>query len=668
MKKIRLITIFIFVAFAVALMGCMGSSDSATGGASGVVVDSSGKALSGAKITAGGNTAVSDYYGKWSFESLEPQILEFICTKENYQTQKKTYEVQSGIILENITFVMPSDGEIYDVVVSNVTSTKASISFHTKFEASGKIAYGSNGSLDKVVNSTTNHKYTHTFELTGLIPGTTYIFQALGTDRYNRSLSSEVKTFTTAVAARSEPPTGLKIAKVTGNGAFSLTWNGDAASDFAGFNIYRSTSLNGVFERVNTALVLSSAYVDMGVTVGEKYCYRVTRVSGSGDESSPSAVVSMVMPGTINGNVVWNSQGSPYELSGDLTVAQGASLIISKGSEVRVSSLDKWDADSTTDKVGIKVYGTLMIQGTKSEPVSITSAENVPQLGDWEGIIFGESADLVTSSIKGLNIQFATIGIKGKEGLPLISESSFRNCSESAIYTLKASKDISITNCEMLSCFTGINIGNSTAKVKISDSLFKSCSYAIKAINNSINEISNNKIKENIITAIEVGGIDRASSVYRNTIGWGTGGLGILCKGFDEVRRNTVQADLCIQVKDTATAYIRSNLLLTDKNRNATGLVFVSSLTSSPKLFIQSNGVWNQTTAAMKYANSNGLALAVSGDLAFAGTSGPALQGGDPFTGALTDSNFSYTPNAGSALKNAGYDSNEDVGAEDVPN
>ena len=669
MKNFRLTIFFIFVLCVLSLIGCMHSSDPALGGACGICIDSSGKALSGVTVSAGGYSTVSDFYGKWSLDSLKPQILNFVASKENFQTQTKTYEVQSGIILENITFALPSNTEIYDIVVSNVTSTKASISFHTKYEATTRLAYGSNAQLDKSINSSSAHKYTHTFELTSLVPATTYVFQCLGTDKYNRKIQSEIMTFTTGVASRGEPPTGLRISKVSGNAAFSLSWNADAQADLAGYNVYRSTSLGGVFEKINVGIVQQPSYVDMGVTTGEKYFYRVTRVAGSGDESSVSETVSMVMPGVVNTNVVWNSQGSPYEITGDLIIAQGSSLIISKGTEVRVAKGDKWDSDTTTDNsVGISVYGTLLVQGTESEPVAFTSAESIPQNGDWEGIVFKDSADLTASKIKGLKVQFAKVGLCGENGLPVISESEFINCSQAGILCDLSTKDINIANCQLSACNTGISVNNGSCTVNITDNIVIGCSYGIVALNNTYNAIVGNKIKSNLATAIEVSGINPASSVFRNTIGWGTGGVGILCKGMDEIRRNTIQANLCMQVMETAKAVVRSNLMLADKDRNGMGLLFSSSLINSPNLIVQNNGVWNQTLAGKKYGNSFGDAVNVTGDLSFTSTSGPAFQGGDPFTGSITNMNFSYVPSSGSILKHAGFESNEDMGAEDVPN
>ncbi len=649
----------------------MHSSEPAVGGACGTVMDSTGRALSGVTITAGGHSTVSDYYGKWSLDSLKPQILDFVASKENYQSQTKTYEVLSGIILENITFALPANSEIYDIVVSNVTSTKATITFHTKFEATTRIAYGNNAQLEKTINSTSSHKYTHTFELTSLIPATTYIFQCLGTDQYNRKISSEVMKFTTGVASRGEPPTGLNISKVNGNTAFTLNWNIDAQADFAGYNIYRSNTATGVFEKINYGIVQQASYIDSNVEAGEKYFYRVTRVAGSGDESAFSETVSMVMPGVINSNVVWTSQGSPYEISGDLIITQGSSLLISKGTEIRISNSDKWDRDDDElekDLVGITVYGALLIQGTNSEPVSITSSESAPQNGNWEGILFKESADLTASSIKGLKIQFAKAGIASEKGLPSITESSFSNCSEYGIFCSSSLTDLNISNCELNYCSTGISINNSSSTVNINNNTFTNCSYAIKAMNNTFNSIRSNKIKNNIVTAIEVNGLNSASTVTRNTIGWGSGGVGILCNGLDEIRRNTIQANICIQIKDTALATIRSNLMLADKARNAMGLLYESSNINSTNLVVQNNAVWNQTTAALKYGNSYGNAINVTGDFNFNSITTPGLQDGDPFVGALTNSNFSYVPLSGSVLKNAGYDSNEDIGAEDVPN
>ncbi len=671
MKNFRQIIFYIFALSLLGLIGCMHSSDPAVGGACGVTIDSTGRALSGVTITAGGNSTVSDFYGKWSLDSLKPQIYNFVASKENYQTQTKTYEVPSGIVLENITFALPASTEIYDIIVSDVTSTKAKISFHTKFEATTRISYGSNAQMEKTINSNSPHKYTHTFELTSLIPATTYVFQCLGTDQYNRKISSEIMSFTTGVASRGEPPTGLTISKVNSSSAFSLKWNADATADLAGYNIYRATSLTGVFEKINSGIVQQASYVDNGVSVGEKYCYKVTRVAGSGDESSQSEAVSMVMPGVINSNVVWNSQGSPYELSGDLIIAQGASLIISKGTEVRISKNDKWDVDEgeDIDSVGITVYGSLVVQGNNDEPVAMTSAENIPTSGDWDGITFKDSADLTVSTLKGLKIQFAKTGVIGEKGLPTITESNINNCSVAGIYCSDSSTAINISNCNIVSCFEGVYVENSSGTVNIKDNTFIGCSYAIKALNNKLNSITGNKIKSNVVTAIEVNSANTASSVSRNTIGWGTGGIGIVCNGSDEIRRNTIQANVCIQVKEEASnTFIRSNLMLADKDRSSMGLLYIGSTTTPTNMKAQSNAVWNQTTASMKYGNSNGNSINVTGDLSFVSTAGPGLQGGDPFTDALTDTTFSYVPSSGSVLKNAGYDSNEDIGAEDVPN
>jgi hypothetical protein len=72
-------------------------------------------------------------------------------------------------------------------------------------------------------------------------------------------------------------PTGLTAA--ARDRAVELDWN-DNADTVAGYNVYRGTSA--------AATTTTSAYTDTGLNNGTTYCYRVTAVDSSGNESSPS--------------------------------------------------------------------------------------------------------------------------------------------------------------------------------------------------------------------------------------------------------------------------------------------------------------------------------------------------------------------------------------------
>jgi hypothetical protein len=66
----------------------------------------------------------------------------------------------------------------------------------------------------------------------------------------------------------------------------SLSWN--ASSGVMGYNIYRSTSANGTYAKVNSALDANTAFTDNSVAAGQTYYYEATAVNSAGQESARS--------------------------------------------------------------------------------------------------------------------------------------------------------------------------------------------------------------------------------------------------------------------------------------------------------------------------------------------------------------------------------------------
>jgi hypothetical protein len=75
----------------------------------------------------------------------------------------------------------------------------------------------------------------------------------------------------------------------------SLSWT-PGAPTFSGFNVYRGTSSGGPYTRVDTSMVPSTSYIDVGVSSGKTYYYVATEVDTTGTESSYSSEVSAVIP------------------------------------------------------------------------------------------------------------------------------------------------------------------------------------------------------------------------------------------------------------------------------------------------------------------------------------------------------------------------------------
>jgi fibronectin type 3 domain-containing protein len=90
-------------------------------------------------------------------------------------------------------------------------------------------------------------------------------------------------------------PTGVSI-ESTAQGIL-ITWN--AATDcngnpVSGYNVYRSTSAGGAYQKINTVLVTGTEYSDTSGETGTRYYYVVRSVDGDGDESAQTLQLSVL--------------------------------------------------------------------------------------------------------------------------------------------------------------------------------------------------------------------------------------------------------------------------------------------------------------------------------------------------------------------------------------
>jgi hypothetical protein len=97
----------------------------------------------------------------------------------------------------------------------------------------------------------------------------------------------------TATPVLPPAPTGV-TATGSASGA-SLAWTASNIANFAGYNVYRSSSASGPFARLNAALLSSPSYDDTSAPDAVDY-YRVTVVNTDNLESNPSATASATMP------------------------------------------------------------------------------------------------------------------------------------------------------------------------------------------------------------------------------------------------------------------------------------------------------------------------------------------------------------------------------------
>ncbi len=75
----------------------------------------------------------------------------------------------------------------------------------------------------------------------------------------------------------------------------SLSWNA-STTQVTGYNVYRSASQNGKYAKINASLDPDTTYTDAAVASGSTYYYATTAVNSSGQESTYSNQVKVVVP------------------------------------------------------------------------------------------------------------------------------------------------------------------------------------------------------------------------------------------------------------------------------------------------------------------------------------------------------------------------------------
>jgi len=134
----------------------------------------------------------------------------------------------------------------------------------------------------------------------GLTDGIVYYYVVTAVDtnnnesRYSSEASASPRDLTPPAA-----PTGL--AATAGDEIVWLDWNDSNEADFAGYNIYRSTTSGSGYVKLNTSLLTYSDYTDSNAPNGTTYYYVVTAVDVNSNESIDSNEVSVLPAAAVGG-------------------------------------------------------------------------------------------------------------------------------------------------------------------------------------------------------------------------------------------------------------------------------------------------------------------------------------------------------------------------------
>jgi hypothetical protein len=134
--------------------------------------------------------------------------------------------------------------------------------------------------------------------------GKTYVYSVRSVAQYPGgqldSVDSNFATITPKDVFPPPAPQDLVVAFVPAAGGtaayLDLSWSISAATDIAGYNVYRSDEPSSPGTRANSELLLTPAFRDMNALAGRSYFYIVTAIDRSGNESPASPPASGSIP------------------------------------------------------------------------------------------------------------------------------------------------------------------------------------------------------------------------------------------------------------------------------------------------------------------------------------------------------------------------------------
>ena len=174
--------------------------------------------------------------------------------------------------------------------------------------------------------------------------------------------------------------------------------------------------------------------------------------------------------------------GGTYDVLGLVTVPSGKTLIIPAGTTLRFHTVNNLTVD-----------GTLLVQGTSSNKVTLTSARATPARGDW-GTIWVKGG--TGSIIENANIEYATYGIFIENTSAQIKNNYIRYFSSDGIHVKTASASASIIEGNVID-----NLNNTLDCLTVSNSsptiignTLTNCNIGLSVVNNSSPLVNGNNI------------------------------------------------------------------------------------------------------------------------------------------------------------------------------
>jgi MYXO-CTERM domain-containing protein len=316
----------------------------------------------------------------------------------------------------------------------------------------------------------------------------------------------------------------------------------------------------------------------------------------------PAAALDAI--GDINVDTIWRLSDSPVNLTGDVTVADHASLTIEPGVQVVASATDLLGAGTDVGKVELIILGALHADGTATQRIAIRGA--TASSGSWYGISIAPGAR--ASSMTYVDVSHAVTGLWSRttEALTL-SDLTVTRCGAGILWHATPGPTIERAT---IADIAGIGLrleddGTSGAMATLLSSEVRSCTGAGVSLGPRVSA----SISRSILDMNEIGVLAESSSAlaFRNNVVVAnrTGGLDLTQSGsrvFAVVNttldlnvprpaaRGTTGTGIYVHAVSMPTAFIIRNNIVT--NHGAAGIRVDGSTIPS----VDHNNVWHNGT------------------------------------------------------------------------
>lgn len=217
------------------------------------------------------------------------------------------------------------------------------------------------------------------FDDTGLTKGTSYYYKVRAYDTSDNLSSLSSPAALGIPNAPPATPTGLGVSNPATGRTLITTWNANADTDLAGYNLYIATVNTGPYSKVNVSVIPKAdnpTYTVSGLTDTTNYYFKVSAVDNFGAESALSAEQSGIPTDSTAPQIT-----SLYPLEGQDLVPRNAVIKVKFDDPIDPASVTA-STIQVTDQNNSPIPGTVTFDAIDNQ-VEFTITDNDPYYGKF---------------------------------------------------------------------------------------------------------------------------------------------------------------------------------------------------------------------------------------------------------------------------------------------